>query len=162
MTLYHGSNEDIQTIDLETGLRFKDFGKGFYLTPDKSTAMRMAKKKARLFGGTPTLITYDLSESALNSELKVKVFPEKASVEWFLFVDANRDRNHQQPIHDYDIVIGPIADDGVVLQLTNYKEGIYSPEQAAQLLQDKFLDQQYYFGTQRALNFLHKTSSETV
>lgn len=162
MTLYHGSNEDIQTIDLEKGLRFKDFGKGFYLTPDKSTAMRMAKKKARLFGGTPTLITYDLSESALNSELKVKVFPEKASVEWFLFVDANRDRNHQQPVHDYDIVIGPIADDGVVLQLTNYKEGIYSPEQAAQLLQDKFLDQQYYFGTQRALNFLHKTSSETV
>jgi hypothetical protein len=162
MTLYHGSNEDIQTIDLEKGLRFKDFGKGFYLTPDKSTAMRMAKKKARLFGCTPTLITYDLSQSALNSELKVKVFPEKASVEWFLFVDANRDRNHQQPIHDYDIVIGPIADDGVVLQLTNYKEGIYSPEQAAQLLQDKFLDQQYYFGTQRALNFLHKTSSETV
>lgn len=44
MTLYHGSNEDIQTIDLERGLRFKDFGKGFYLTPDKSTATRMAKK----------------------------------------------------------------------------------------------------------------------
>jgi hypothetical protein len=98
----------------------------------------------------------------LNSELKIKVFPEKASVEWFLFVDANRDRNHQQPVHDYDIVIGPIADDGVVLQLTNYKEGIYSPEQAAQLLQDKYLDQQYYFGTERALSFLHKTNSETV
>ncbi len=162
MTLYHGSNEDIQTIDLEKGLRFKDFGKGFYLTPDKTTAIRMARKKARLFGGTPTLITYELSESALNSVLKVKIFPEKASVEWFLFVDANRDRNHQQPVHDYDIVIGPIADDGVVLQLTNYREGIYSPEQASKLLQDKFLDQQYYFGTQRALNFLHKTNSETV
>ena len=162
MTLYHGSNEDIQTIDLEKGLRFKDFGKGFYLTPDKSTAIRMAKKKARLFGGTPTLITYELPESALDSELKVKVFPQKASVEWFLFVDANRDRNHQQPVHDYDIVIGPIADDGVVLQLTNYREGIYSPEQAAKLLQDKYLDQQYYFGTRRALNFLQKTSSETV
>lgn len=81
MTLYQGSNEDIQTIDLEKGLRFKDFGKGFYLTPDKSTAIRMAKKKARLFGGTPTLITYELPESALDSELKVKVFPEKASVE---------------------------------------------------------------------------------
>ena len=162
MTLYHGSNADIQTIDLQKGLRFKDFGKGFYLTPDKSTAIRMAKKKARLFGGTPTLITYELSESVLNSELKIKVFPEKASVEWFLFVDANRDRNHQQPVHDYDIVIGPIADDGVVLQLTNYREGIYSPEQAAKLLQDRYLDQQYYFGTQRALNFLHKTSSKTV
>lgn len=49
MTLYHGSNEDIEVIDLEKGLRYKDFGKGFYLTPDKSTAIRMAKKKARLF-----------------------------------------------------------------------------------------------------------------
>lgn len=162
MTLYHGSYEDIQTIDLQKGLRFKDFGKGFYLTPDKSTAIRMAKKKARLFGGTPTLITYELSESALNSELKIKKFPEKACVEWFLFVDANRDRSHQQPVHDYDIVIGPIADDGVVLQLTNYREGIYSPEQAAKLLQDKYLDQQYYFGTQRALNFLHKINCKTV
>lgn len=162
MTLYHGSNEDIEKIDLEKGLRYKDFGKGFYLTPNKSTAIRMAKKKARLFGGTPTLITYDLPESALNSDLKVKVFPEKASIEWFLFVDANRDRQHVQPVHDFDIVIGPIADDGVVLQLTNYREGIYSPEQAAQLLQDKYLDQQYYFGTQKALDFLHKTNTQTV
>ena len=162
MTLYHGSNEDIEVIDLEKGLRFKDFRKGFYLTPDKYTAIRMAKKKARLFGGSPTLITYDLSESALSSELKVKIFPEKTCVEWFLFVDANRDRSRQQPVHDYDIVIGPIADDGVVLQLTNYKEGIYSIEQAAQLLQDKYLDQQYYFGSERALTFLCKTNSETV
>lgn len=162
MILYHGSNEDIETIDLERGLRYKDFGKGFYLTPDKPTAIRMAQKKARLFGGSPTLISYDLSESAFKSDLKVKVFPEKACVEWFLFVDANRDRHRLQPTHDYDIVIGPIADDGVVLQLTNYKEGIYSPEQAAKLLQDKYLDQQYFFGTQRALDFLHKTNSQSV
>lgn len=162
MILYHGSNEDIEIIELEKGLRYKDFGKGFYLTPDKSTAERMAQKKARLFGGTPTLITYELSEAAFNSDLKMKIFPEKASVEWFLFVDANRDRHRVQPIHDYDIVIGPIADDGVVLQLINYREGIYSPEQAAQLLQDRYLDQQYYFGTQRALQFLHKTNTQTV
>ena len=61
-----------------------------------------------------------------------------------------------------DIVIGPIANDGVVLQLTNYREGIYTPEQAAQLLQDKYLDQQYFFGTERALSFLHKTQVENV
>jgi hypothetical protein len=97
----------------------------------------MAQKRARLFGGTATLITYELNDSALQSDLKVKVFPEKASVEWLLFVDANRDRKNQQPVHDYDIVIGPIADDGVVLQLTNYREGIYSPEEAARLLQDR-------------------------
>lgn len=162
MTLYHGTNSDIETIDLTKGLRYKDFGKGFYLTPDKTTAERMAQKKARLFGGTATLITYIMDDSAMQSDLKIKVFPEKASVEWFLFVDANRDKKNVQPIHDYDIVIGPIADDGVVLQLTNYREGIYSPEEAAKLLQDKYLDQQYYFGTEKALNYLHKINAETV
>lgn len=162
MTLYHGTNEDIETIDLTRGLRHKDFGKGFYLTPDKATAIRMAQKKARLFGGTATLITYEMDNATLQSDLKVKIFPKKACVEWLVFVDANRDRKTVTPIHDYDIVIGPIADDGVVLQLTNFREGIYTPEQAAEQLQDKFLDQQYYFGTEQALRFLHKTNVETV
>jgi hypothetical protein len=162
MILYHGTNQDIEEIDLSKGLKHKDFGKGFYLTPDKVTAIRMAKKRARLFGGVATLITYEMDDSVLQSDLKIKVFPEKACVEWFLFVDANRDRKHENPIHDFDIVIGPIANDGVVLQLTNYREGIYSPEQAAQLLQDKYLDQQYYFGTEESLRYLRKTNVESL
>lgn len=162
MKLYHGSNSDIEVIDLNKGLHHKDFGKGFYVTPDKSTAIRMAQKKARLFGGTATLITYELDEAALPSDLKIKRFPEKASVEWLMFVYDNRDRKNTTPIHDYDIVIGPIANDGVVLQLTNYREGIYTPEQVAKLLQDRYLDQQYYFGTERALQFLHKINVEAL
>jgi hypothetical protein len=162
MTLYHGTNEDIEAVDLTRGLRHKDFGKGFYLTPDKKTAIRMAQKKARLFGGIATLITYEMDDAALQSDLKIKIFPEKACVEWLVFIDANRDKKAIAPIHDYDIVIGPIADDGVVLQLTNFREGIYSPEQAAEQLQDRYLDQQYYFGTEKALQFLHKTNVETV
>ena len=162
MILYHGTNSDIETIDLTKSLQYKDFGKGFYLTPDKMTAERMAKKKARLFGGAATLISYKFDETALHSNLKIKIFPEVASVEWFLFVDANRDRKNVKPTHDFDIVIGPIANDGVVLQLTNYREGIYSPEEAARLLQDKYLDQQYYFGTKESLGYLHKINAITV
>ena len=162
MKLYHGTNTDIVVINLDQGLRYKDFGKGFYATPDRATAVRMAQKRARLFGGAATLITYEFDESALQSELRIKQFPEKATVEWFLFVDANRDRKNVEPIHHYDIVIGPIANDGVVLQLTNYREGIYSPGQAAQLLQDKYLDQQYFFGTDRALRYLRRINVENV
>ena len=162
MKLYHGSNTDIEAIDLSQGLQYKDFGKGFYLTPDKTTAQRMAQKKSRLFGGTATLITYEFDETALHSDLNIKHFPEKACVEWFLFIDANRDRKNILPVHNYDIVIGPIANDGVVLQLTNYREGIYSPEEAARLLQDRYLDQQYYFGTEKALCFLKKINVETL
>ena len=68
MTLYHGANADIGAIDLNRGLRHKDFGKGFYLTPDRTTAIRMAQKKARLFGGTATLITYEMDDAALQDE----------------------------------------------------------------------------------------------
>jgi len=162
MILFHGTNTDIETIVLSRSLNHKDFGKGFYLTDSRETAIRMASKKARLFGGKATLISYEFDETALHSDLKVKVFPEKATVEWFLFVDANRDRASQRPIHDYDIVIGPIADDGVVLQITNYRENIYTPEQAAAALQDKYLDQQYYFGTEKALRFIKKVKVEIL
>ena len=162
MKLYHGTNTDIESINLSKGSKYKDFGKGFYVTPNRETAIRMADKKARLFKGKATLITYEFDESALHSDLKIKTFPLKATVEWFLFVDANRDKESKQPVHDYDIVVGPIADDGVVLQLTNFRDGLRTPEDAAKLLQDKYLDQQYYFGTERALKYLTKTDVEPL
>ena len=162
MILFHGTNTDIEKIDLSHSLNHKDFGKGFYLTDSRETAIRMATKKARLFGGKATLISYEFDESALHSDLKVKIFPEKATVEWFVFVDANRDRANIQPIHDYDIIVGPIADDGVVLQITRYRENIYSAEQAAKGLQDKFLDQQYYFGSEKALQYIKKSKVQVL
>lgn len=38
MILYHGSNTDIQEIDLSQSRPYKDFGQGFYLTQDKEQA----------------------------------------------------------------------------------------------------------------------------
>ena len=162
MILFHGTNTDIETVDLSRSLNHKDFGKGFYLTDSRETAIRMAIKKTRLFGGKATLISYEFDEAALHSDLKVKVFPEKATVEWFLFVDANRDRENKLPIHDYDIIVGPIADDGVVVQITRFRESIYTAEEAAKGLQDKFLDQQYYFGTEKALRYLKKSKVQIL
>lgn len=54
MIVYHSTNADIAEIDLMKGSRFKDFGQGFYVTPDLETAQRMARKKTKLFGGEPT------------------------------------------------------------------------------------------------------------
>lgn len=45
MKVYHGSNCDIVEIDLTKDSRYKDFGRGFYVTPDFDTAKRMAEKK---------------------------------------------------------------------------------------------------------------------
>lgn len=94
MLVYHGTNADIAEINLTKGTRFKDFGQGFYVTPDLETAQRMARKKVDLFKGKPTVISYELDEA----------------------------------------------------------------EQIALDLQDKYLDQQLCFRTQRSLTHLKKVS----
>ena len=158
MIVFHGTNGDIKDVDLTKGSRFKDFGQGFYVTPDLETAQRMARKKVKLFGGEPTVLVYEFhKEMVTENGLKMKVFPENATAEWIRFIDKNRDKQQGVAHHDYDIVQGPIAGDGVVVQLTNFRNEIYTPEDAALRLQDKYLDQQIYFGTPRALQLLKKT-----
>ena len=51
MILYHGSNVEIEAIDFSKSKPGKDFGVGFYLSPDENQALEMAEKKARLLGG---------------------------------------------------------------------------------------------------------------
>lgn len=53
ITLYHGSNVEIEVIDFSKSKPGKDFGVGFYLSPDEEQAYEMAMKKARLLGGNP-------------------------------------------------------------------------------------------------------------
>lgn len=159
MIVYHGSNDDIAEICLTKGSRFKDFGQGFYVTPNIETAQRMARKKVDLFKGTPTIIIYEFNESALTSaDLQVLVFPERASAEWIHFIEDNRNRYKNTQPHGYDIVKGPIADDGVALQLGRLRAHADTAEAIAIDLQDKYLDQQIYFGTSRSLTYLKKLS----
>lgn len=159
MLVYHGSNGDISEICLTIGSRFKDFGQGFYVTPDIETAKRMAKKKVDLFQGTPTLIIYEFDEAALSSsELQVLLFPERATADWIYFIDKNRDRRKNTKHHGYDIVMGPIADDGVALQLSKLRVHADTAEAIAVDLQDKYFDQQIYFGSNKSLLYLKKIS----
>lgn len=163
MILYHGSNQDIEEVDLSRSMLHKDFGRGFYLTPDFGTACRMAKKKARLRNGIPTVIVYELDDMVLEEEsLSVLLFPKKATVEWARFVDANRDRTNIGLSQRYDVDCGPIADDGVAYSLGRYHEGTMTIEELAAELQDKFLDQQVMIGSQRALTYLRKIKTEHI
>lgn len=159
MILYHGTNGDIDEICLMRGSRYKDFGQGFYVTPDIETARRMAKKKANLFGGKPTIITYEFDESALTSgTLKVLLFPEKATAAWIRFIDDNRNRRREYHPHGFDLVRGLIADDGVALQLGRLRAHVDSADAIAIDLQDVYLDQQICFATQLSLDYLKKQS----
>ena len=157
MILYHGSNVDIREIDLAKSLRGKDFGQGFYLSADEKQAEDMAMFKAKQFDGTPVISAFEFDETVLNdASLKVRLFTEY-SLEWAEFVFTNRTNMADTPLHDYDIIYGPIADDRVGVQIRNLIEKNITLEVFLERLQYiKGITFQYYFGTTRAINLLKR------
>ena len=157
MILYHGSNTEIHAIDLNQSMRGKDFGQGFYLSADQRQAEEMATFKTLQFGGCPIVNAFEFDETLLsNSSLNTKIFDDY-SLEWAEFIFANRNNMTDIPIHEYDIVYGPIADDRVGVQIRNLIEGNITIEVFLERLKYiKGITFQYYFGTQRAINCLKR------
>ncbi len=157
MILYHGSNLPIHDIDLSQGKRFKDFGRGFYATHIKGQAIYWANRIADRFGGTPvvTEFVFDL-DSAIAAGLNVKVF-EKPDKEWALFVMANRRQDGDEFHHDYDIVIGPVADDKMARLFGLYDMEIIDLDAVVSGLIYKDLNSQYFFATEVSLKYIKRT-----
>ncbi len=157
MILYHGSNTEIHAIDLNQSMRGKDFGQGFYLSADQRQAEEMATFKTLQFGGCPIVNAFEFDETLLsNSLLNTKIF-DCYSLEWAEFIFANRNNMTDIPIHEYDIVYGPIADDRVGVQIRNLIEGNITIDVFLERLKYiKGITFQYYFGTQRAINYLKR------
>lgn len=157
ITLYHGSNMEIDTIDLNRCRPDKDFGQGFYLTDIRKQAEFMALRRTRIMGeGMPMVTAYIFDEASLyDGSLKVKVFDAPCE-EWALFVLANRNASISGFKHDYDVVIGPVADDGVAFQLERYSRKMISLETLVEELTYRSLNSQYFFGTECAISKLQR------
>lgn len=156
--LFHGSNMKIEEPDLKHSKPYKDFGVGFYLSADKQQAWDMAFQKVnQTQTGKAEVTEFLFDETLMTSEsLKVLSYPDYCE-EWALFVLANRDKKAEHPVHDYDIVYGPIADDGVTYQLRRYEGGVISLSRLVdELRYAKGITFQYYFGTERALKHLKR------
>ncbi|MBR2200228.1 MAG: DUF3990 domain-containing protein [Bacteroidales bacterium] len=153
MILYHGSNISFDEIDLQKSKPNKDFGKGFYLSPNYMQAMEMAKiKTEQLKFGSPKVMTFEFDDK--NPDLKIKRF-EKYSEEWAKFILLNRNNRKPTPAHDYDVVIGPIADDRVGVQLWKYESKLIDLKTLTQNLRYmKGITIQYFFGTEKAIKTL--------
>lgn len=154
MRLYHGSNIIIEQIDLSKCRPYKDFGQGFYLTAIKEQAEQMARRTSAIYGGEPIVTEFEFDESAL-SFLSVKMFKDP-SEEWALFVMANRSRKNVQPTHDFDIVIGPVADDTIATLFRNFDDGIIDLPMLVQGLKYKKVPSQYLFHSAEAIKYLHR------
>ena len=159
LKLYHGSNVVIDKIELCRSRKGKDFGCGFYLNPNKEQAMEMAVRTfKRMQDGEPIVNAYLFDDSLLYNEgmsLSVKIF-EDYSVEWAEFILMNRKNMTTTPAHTYDIVVGPIADDTVGLQMRRLMQGYIDIERMVEELRFHKPAIQYFFGTQKAIGYLKK------
>ena len=163
LDLYHGGEEPVKeprAVSPKAG-RPLDFGSGFYTT----TSLDQAKKwvgirlRQHAYGrGCISHFTADWTDIE-KSGLRTLVFhgPEES---WFDFVMGNR-----QTIgfsHDFDIVMGPVANDNVYETLTLFEDGIISKAEAISRLKAYKLVDQVLFHTEAALKFLHFVDSEVV
>lgn len=150
MKLYHGSNVEVKNLNLEYSNKTSDFGKGFYLTSDLEQAKKWSEKKTiKIENGTPTVSIFEIEE--INTkDLKIKKF-DSANEEWFDYVIKNR-KNIQN--EDYDIVIGPVANDGTYEVINLYTRGILERNQAILQLKTYKLKDQYNFKTTKAISKL--------
>lgn len=155
MILYHGTNTDFQQIRLDASRVGKDFGYGFYLTPDKQVATRQAERKLLQFGtGTKVVQRYFLNENKLQ-ELQVLRFDAYTEA-WADFILLNRQNKEPRSAHPYDVVIGPIANDTVGFQIRRYTEGIITKAQFLEEIKYHEVTMQYFFGTEQALSILER------
>ena len=152
MKLYHGSNLEIKNPQILESDRKLDFGTGFYLTSSYEQAEKWAILTAKRRGeGKPIISVFDYEDNK-NSELNILKF-ENADIEWLRFVSGNR--NNQPIRNDYDIIIGPVANDKTMPVISLYFTGVYSEEETIKRLLPQKLQDQFVFKTEKALKQLN-------
>lgn len=151
MILYHGSNIEVKSPRLLKNQRNLDFGKGFYTTSDFAQASSWAKRTARIRGtGTPCVTCFNLPDQKIK-DLNVLRF-HQPDLSWLEYVAANR-KGTTSP-ENWDLVIGPVANDQTFPTLLLYLDGFLDAESAIRQLLPQKLKDQFTFKTEKALHLL--------
>lgn len=160
MRLYHGSTVTVKNPSLRQGRPNTDFGKGFYTTIDFEQAARWAQiRRERAGSGNAVVSIYTVDDNLLKqTDLQIMRY-NGATKEWLDFVVANR---RFAPIHDYDIVLGPVANDNLYATISLYENGELSAEAAIIQLKTHVLYNQVSFHTQIAITNLRFEEAQEV
>lgn len=145
MKLYHSSNIIVEFPDTMHSRNYLDFGRGFYLTSLYDQAIRYAQRFKRR-GQTAWLNTYKISLSE-KKLWKIKRF-ETYDKDWLDFAAQCRNGND---VGDYDMIIGGIANDRVIMTLDRYFSNEISQEEALGILRFEKPNIQYCIRSERML-----------
>lgn len=145
MKLYHSSNVIVEHPDTRHSRKYLDFGCGFYLTSLHEQAVRYAQRFKRR-GQQAWLNTYEFS---MNNESQWNIMKfDTYDKLWLDFVVQCRDG---KDVGDYDMIIGGIANDRVIITLDRYFVHEISEEEALGLLRFEKPNIQYCIRSERML-----------
>jgi len=151
MRVYHGSDVQINEIDLSKSGNFKDFGRGFYVTNILKHAQSRAVDIAQINGTQPVVTEFEyIEEYPVTMGMKIKKF-ETISEEWVEFIAMNRNRRIVHPAHSFDIIEGAIADDWVTMQIDRYIRKKILVEELIEKIKFRELTHQICFCTTESL-----------
>jgi len=126
-----------------------DFGAGFYLTTHEEQAKGFAVTVVnRRRMGVPTISVFEYDEIVANETLDFLIFSEP-DADWLAFVKDNRLNAYLGK--NYDVIIGPVANDRVYPTIQGFAIGQLSIEAALVALRPYKLFDQYCFTTEKAL-----------
>ena len=86
-----------------------------------------------------------------SEEISVKHF-DSMSIEWLEFIKQNRSKGGLQ--HNFDVVIGPVADDKTVQTVQLYLPGTITADEAINRLRYNKVNNQISFHTEKALQYI--------
>ena len=160
MIVFHGSDTVVDIPKILEAKRPLDFGGGFYVTTSESQAKSWAIKVSYRNNSDHRCINrYDFDiEKAEFDHLKVIHF-RSADEKWLDFICDNRSG---KPTGDYDIVIGPVADDRVYRVVVEYENGDLDKETALKNLKTEALCDQILFHTEKSLLYLKYIDTEVI
>ena len=159
MILYHGSNVEVRRPRLLKNQRDLDFGKGFYTTSSFEQAQSWAMRTTRVRGsGSPRVSCYSFDER-LSEDLKVLRFA-KADGPWLDYVSVNR--KGLLVADDYDLVVGPVANDDTFPTIVLYLDGYLDAESTIKRLLPQRLKDQYTFKSEAAVALLNYVEVKAV
>jgi hypothetical protein len=128
MNVYHGSDVKIKTIDLSKCRIGTDFGHGFYVTKFLKQAEYIAARVASWHDTTSVITEFIFNEYAFeDKDFKTLRFDDYTE-EWLDFIVKNRASIASKPMHDYDIVEGPVANDDIAARIYDYLNGDVTKE----------------------------------
>lgn len=124
MELYHTGFDEIREPDIRRGRSNADFGQGFYLSPDRAFSRRWATSREGMN-------TYQNAYTLVLDGLDVKRFSRDE--DWYAYIFANR-AGQPDSLADFDVIIGPIANDTLYDTGGILTSGFLAPAQALAVL----------------------------